>query len=74
MRTNIIFDHISLSSSKNKNTSDKFCRKIEIHILCSVMFFPLRKSCRLSGNGGKYCTFGQATVDSMEHAHCMLDS
>ena len=22
---------------------------------------------------GKYCTAGQATVDKMEHAHCMLD-
>ena len=36
-------------------------------------FFP-QKSCRLWDNVEKYCTAGQATGDSMAHAHCMLDT
>ena len=46
--------------------------KIKRHILYSVMF--LRKSCRLWDYVEKYCRAGQATDDSMAHAHCMLDT
>jgi len=38
--------------------------------LCSVSCF--RKSCRLWGNVEKCCRAGQATVENMAHAHCML--
>jgi len=31
-----------------------------------------RKSCRLWDNVEKFCRAGQATYDSMAHAHCML--
>jgi len=47
--------------------------KLEIHILCSVTFFP-RKSCRLWDNVEKCCRAGQATDDYTAHVHCMLDT
>ena len=50
----------------------KVVEKIKTHILCSVTFF--RKSYRLWDNVEKYCRAGQATVDNMAHAHCMLDT
>ena len=37
-----------------RNVSDKSCRDIKTHILCSVTVF--RKSCRLCDNVEKYCT------------------
>ena len=52
----------------------KFVEKIKTHILCSVTFFFLRKSCRLWGIVEKYSRAGQATDDNMAYAHCVLDS
>jgi hypothetical protein len=46
-----------------RNVSDKRCRKIKTHILCSINFS--RKSCRLSDNVEKYGTAGQATDDDI---------
>jgi hypothetical protein len=54
-----------------KNVSNKICRENENSYFCSVIFFKL---CRLWDNVGKYCRVGQATVDKMAHAHCMLDT
>jgi len=36
MRTNIHFDHISISYYYVGNVSNKMCREIKINILCSV--------------------------------------
>jgi hypothetical protein len=55
-----------------RNVSGKFVEKIKTHILYSVQFFF--KSCRLWDNVEKYCRVGQATDDSMAHAHCVLDN
>jgi hypothetical protein len=41
--------------------------------LCSITSFS-RKSCRSRDNVEKYRSAGQATDDSMTHAHCMLDT
>jgi len=48
----------------------KVVEKIKTHILCSVTLF--RKSCRLWDDMEKYGRAGQATVDRVAHAHCML--
>ena len=46
--------------------------KIKINVLCSITFFPkIVPSKRQCGN---YRRAGQATDDSMAHAHCMLDT
>jgi hypothetical protein len=50
----------------------KVVGKIKTHFVFSKFFF--RKSCRLWDNVEKYCRAGQATDDSMEHAHCVLDT
>jgi hypothetical protein len=50
----------------------KVVEVIKTHILCSETVF--RKSCRLWDNLEKYCRAGQATVDGMAHAHCILDN
>jgi hypothetical protein len=53
-----------------KNISDKiYTENRNTHVK-----FVFRKSCLSRDNGKKYCIFGQATVDSMAHAHCMLDA
>ena len=45
--------------------------KIKTHILCSVTFFPPRKSCRLWENVEKYYRAVQATDYNMALAHCV---
>ena len=50
----------------------KFVEKIKSH-RCSAIFF-FRKSFRVWHNVEKYRRAGQATVDNMAHAHCMLDT
>ena len=58
---------------KMKHISHKICRENrKAHFMFNKILF--RKSCRLRGNGENYCTLGQATVHSMAHAHCMLDT
>jgi len=49
----------------------KVVEKIKTHVLCSIIV--LRKLCCLLDNVEKYGA-GQATDDSMAHAHCMLDT
>jgi len=46
--------------------------KVKTHVICSTLFF--RKSYRLWDNVEKPCRKGQATDDTMVHAHCMLDT
>jgi hypothetical protein len=53
-----------------RNVSDKSCREIKTHILCSINVF--RKSYRLWDNVEKYCRTRRAT-DNTAHAHCVLD-
>jgi len=63
---------ISLKSSWNEKCfRQKLYRKSK-HILCSIFFFS--KLTRFLDNVEKYCGAGQATDDSMAHAHCMLDN
>jgi len=49
----------------------EFVAKIKTHFVFSNFFFF--KSCRLWDNVEKCYRAGQATGDSMAHAHCMLD-
>jgi len=55
-----------------RNLSDKFEEKIKTHILYSMPFFVLQKSCCLCYNVEKYCRVGQTTDDNMAHVHCIL--
>jgi hypothetical protein len=55
------------------NVSEKVVEKIETCIMCSAIFF-FSKSCCLCDKMEKYGRGGQATGDSMAHAHCMLDT
>jgi len=64
------FDHISLNSSYNDKCFRQRCTENQTHILFSVTLS--RKSCLLWDNVEKYCRAGQATDDSMAHAHCKL--
>jgi len=50
----------------------KVVDNIDPHILCWTHFF--QKLCLLWDNVEKYCRAGQATDDTMAHAHCMLDT
>jgi len=43
---------------------NKFVDKFKTHILCSIIFFFFRKSCRLYDNVEKFCTAGQATDEN----------
>ena len=52
----------------------KVVEKMKTHILCSVTFFFLRKSCRVWGNLKKWRRARQTTDDNMAYAHCMLDT
>jgi len=53
--------------------SDKSCRENQnTHFIFNGVFFW--KSYFLLDNVKKYCRTGQATDDSMAHAHCVLDS
>ena len=47
-----------------RNVSDKICREIKTHILCSVTFFFFRKGCCLRKKVQKYCTVGQTSDDN----------
>jgi hypothetical protein len=57
---------------RTRNTYAKLVEKITIRFMFHKVFFF--KSCLLRDNVEKYCTAGQATVDNMVHAHCMLDN
>ena len=66
-------DHISLISFQNEKCFRQNCGENQnTHFVFSNFFFP-RKSCRLWDNVEKYCRSGQATDDTMAHAHCTLD-
>ena len=54
-----------------KNVSDKFVEKMETQFCVQC---PPQKSCRLYDNVEKFCRTGQATDDSMMHAHCIMDN
>jgi len=54
-----------------KNVSHKCCSENQnTHFVFSNFF----SSCHLWDNVEKYCRAGQATDDSMAHAHCILDT
>ena len=53
-----------------RNVSDRSCKEIKTHILCSINVF--RKSYRLWDNVEKYCRTRRAT-DNTAHAHCVLE-
>jgi hypothetical protein len=61
-----LFGHLAHFFFEWKMHQTKVVEKIETHILCSIIFFY---SFRLL-----YCRAGQATDDSMAHAHCMLNN
>jgi len=48
----------------------KAVEKIKTHVLDPITFFP-PYIVPLGDNVEKYCRGGQATDDSMAHAHCM---
>jgi hypothetical protein len=50
----------------------KVVKKIETHVLCSVIFFP--KILAFMNNVEKYLRAGQATDDNIAHEDCMLDN
>jgi len=50
----------------------KVVEEIKTQIWCSITLF--QESCPLWDNVEKYCRAGQATDDSMAHAHWMLDT
>jgi len=56
-----------------KNISEESCKENRTTHFIFNNFLYL-KSCRLWDNVEKYCRAGQATDDSMEQAHCMLDT
>ena len=67
-----VCDNILLNFSwKEKCARQKFYRKSETHILCSVTFF-FRKSFCLWDNVEKYCTARKATDDNMARVLCIL--
>jgi len=57
---------------EGKKFQTEVVEKIKTCILCSVTFFW--KIVPLCDNVEKYFRAWQDTVDSMVHAHCMLDS
>jgi hypothetical protein len=55
-----------------RNVSGKVCRENQnTHFMFKHFFF---ENFAVNDNVEKYCTAGQATGDSMAHAHCMLDT
>jgi len=54
---------------KMRNVWNKSCKENKKNTYVQQIFF--RKSCRLWCKK-KHCRAGQATDDSMAHAHCML--
>jgi len=57
---------------KMRIISDKNCK--ENQNIFYVTYFFFRKNCLLWDNVEIYCRAGQATVDNMAHAYCMLDT
>ena len=53
--------------------SEKFLENVRTHVLCSITYFSKIMLFFLD-NVQKCCRAGQATDDSMAHAHCMLDT
>ena len=72
MKTNIHLSYLAHFFLDSEMFLIKIVQKIKTHILCSKMFSG--KSCRLWENVEKYYTEGQATVDNMALARCMLDT
>jgi hypothetical protein len=54
-----------------RNVSDKICREKQNSYFMISNY--IRKSCCSWDNVEKYSTAGQATVDNITHAHCVLD-
>jgi len=52
----------------------KYTDKIETRGLYSTIYFSPQNSCSSKDNQEIYYTTGQATVDNMAYAHCMLDT
>jgi len=52
----------------------KVVEETTTHILCSVTFFSPENLVVYEIMWKKYCRAGQATVDNMAHAHCVLDN
>ena len=56
-----------------RNVSDKSCTENQnTNFVFGNFFFENRAVCVIMW--GKYCRVGRTTVDSMAHAHCMLDT
>ena len=74
MKTNIHFwSYLAQFFLEWEMFQTKVVQKIRTHISDWITFF-FRKSCCLWDNVEKYCRAGQATDDSIAHAHCMLDT
>ena len=69
-----IFDHVSISTFRRRNFSDKICRNKQNTYFTLKNIFFFRKSCRLWDNVEKYCRARQAADDNVAHAHWMLDT
>jgi hypothetical protein len=72
MNTSVHFYHISLSSVRIRNYSDKHCREFRSTISYSKTFLPIPSLSR--HNVEKFCTSREAPDDKIENAHCMLDN
>jgi len=57
---------------RTKNVSEKSCRENHSTHFMLITLFP--KLCLLWDNVEKYCRAGQARVDNMAHARCILDN
>jgi hypothetical protein len=65
-----IYDKSSLNSSQNEKCSRQICRENQnTHFVLKT--FSVNRAVYVT-MWKKYCTAGQATDDSMAHAHCML--
>jgi len=71
MKTNIIFDNISLSPSQNEKCFRQMYRKSK-HILLFNNF--IRKSRGLWDNVDNFCTAEKATDGNVAHTQCMQDN
>jgi hypothetical protein len=67
-----IYDKSSLNSSQNEKCSKQICRENQNTYFVFKTFSVNRPVYVTMWK--KYCTTGQATDDSMAHAHCMLDT
>jgi len=57
-----------------KNVSDKSCRENQNTYFMFNFFFIFENRAVYEIKWKKYCWAGQATDDSMAHAHCKLDT